>query len=411
MNMGQKGFKFIILGIFLGILAIGIGGYSLHRSGYLNFKNNVEANDKNASDHTQDVKKSSILSFENYMPQPPIDYAAYLEPKKVKAIYVTGWKAGIPQYMDELIEIANTTEINAMVIDVKSDDGYITFDADVPIAKEIGATDRVGIKDIHELMDQLRENNIFPIARIVAFKDPYLAEKRPDFAIKNQDGSIFRAKGIAWVNPYNKEVWDYVIDIAKEAAKVGFKEIQFDYIRFDTSAGMKSVDLGPLAETKTKTEIITEFTEYAVKELKPLGVFVSADVFGTIITSKIDADIVGQDYVEMAKHLDYICPMVYPSHYADGSLGIKYPDLQPYDIILAAMKASNEKLSAIPEGEHRAIVRPWLQDFTATWITHYQPYGPKQIREQIQATYDAGLEEWILWSPSNRYSVGGLLSE
>ena len=113
----------------------------------------------------------------------------------------------------------------------------------------------------------------------------------------------------------------------------------------------------------------------------------------------------------MAKILDYICPMIYPSHYADGSLGVKYPDLQPYDIILASMNASNEKLAAIPEGEHRAIVRPWLQDFTAPWIQHYQPYGPKQLREQIQATYDAGLEEWILWSPSNRYSVGGLLPE
>lgn len=409
--MMKKGFKILALGIFLSIIAIGIGGCSLQKLGHLDFRKNVEAGDKSITDKDGDVKKSSILSFDAYMPQPPINYAAFLEPKKLKAIYVTGWKAGIPQYIDELVEIANTTEINAMVIDVKSDDGYITFEADVPIAKEIGATERVGIKDIEGLMDKLRENNIYPIARIVAFKDPYLAEKRPDFAIKNQDGSIFRAKGIAWVNPYNKEVWDYVLDIAKEAARVGFKEIQFDYIRFDTSAGMKSVNLGPLAETKTKTEIITEFTEYAVNELKPLGVFVSADVFGTIITSKTDADIVGQDYVEMAKHLDYICPMVYPSHYADGSLGVKYPDLQPYEIILAAMKASNEKLSAIPEGEHRAIVRPWLQDFTATWIAHYQPYGPKQLREQIQATYDAGLEEWILWSPSNRYSVGGLLPE
>lgn len=409
--MTKKGFKKIGMGILLGIIIIGIGGYSLQRLGYFNLWDNVEAEDKNITSKDGEVKKSSILSFESYMSQPQINYATFLEPKKLKAIYVTGWKAGVPKYIDELIEIANKTEINAMVIDVKSDDGWLTFEAEVPIAKEIGATSKVGIRDIHELMDKLRENNIYPIARIVAFKDPYLAEKRPDFAIKNQDGSIFRAKGIAWVNPYNKEVWDYVLDISKEAAKVGFKEIQFDYIRFDTTAGMKSADLGPLAKEKTKTEIITEFTEYAVKELKPLGVFVSADVFGTIITSKIDADIVGQDYVEMAKLLDYICPMVYPSHYADGSLGIKYPDLQPYDMILAAMKASNEKLSAIPEGEHRAIVRPWLQDFTASWITHYQPYGPKQLREQIQGTYDAGLEEWILWSPSNRYSVGGLLAE
>lgn len=410
MNLNKK-VKAIIAGIFIGIIFIGAGGYLFQRLGYINLGDNIKVEDKNTSMEDEEVKKSSILSFDDYMSQPSINYATFLEQKKLKAIYVTGWKAGVPKYIDELIEVANKTEINAMVIDVKSDDGYITFDVDVPIAKETGATSRVGIRDINGLMDKLRENNIYPIARIVAFKDPYLAEKRPDFAIKNQDGSIFRSKGIAWVNPYNEAVWDYVVDISKEAAKVGFKEIQFDYIRFDTTAGMKSVDLGPLAKEKTKTEVITEFTKHAVKELKPLGVFVSADVFGTIITSKIDADIVGQDYIEMAKHLDYICPMVYPSHYADGSLGVKYPDLQPYDMILAAMKASNEKLSEIPEGEHRAIVRPWLQDFTAPWIAHYQPYGPKQLREQIQATYDAGLEEWILWSPSNRYSVGGLLVE
>ncbi|NLK22177.1 MAG: putative glycoside hydrolase [Epulopiscium sp.] len=405
MNSGRK------IAVITLVVIIGVGSLFLWKYGYSSFFGKRVAEDKNISKQEQAIKKSAVFSFESYMEQPQINYATFLEPKKLRAIYVTGWKAGVPKYIDELIEVANATEINAMVIDVKSDDGWITFDADVPVAKGIGATSKVGIRDIHGLMDKLRENNIYPIARIVAFKDPYLAEKRPDFAIKNQDGSIFRAKGIAWVNPYNKDVWEYVLDISKEAAKVGFKEIQFDYIRFDTSSGMKSVDLGPLAEEKTKTEIITEFTQYAMEELKPYGVFVSADVFGTIITSKIDADIVGQDYVEMARHLDYICPMVYPSHYADGSLGIKYPDLQPYDMILAAMNASNEKLAVIPEGEHKAIVRPWLQDFTASWIKHYQPYGPKQLREQIQGTYDAGLDEWILWSPSNRYSIGGLLPE
>ncbi|WP_058486492.1 putative glycoside hydrolase [Defluviitalea phaphyphila] len=358
----------------------------------------------------EETTKVYATSFENYMEQPEINYSTFLEPKKIKAIYVSGWIAGSSKYMDKLIEIANTTEINAMVIDVKNDEGLLTFKADVPLAKEIGATDNVGIRDINELMYKLKENNIFPIARIVVFKDPLLPEKRPDLAIKNKDGSIFRAKKTAWVNPYNKESWEYIIDIAKEAARVGFKEIQFDYIRFDTSAGMSSVDLGPLAEEKSKTEIIAEFTEYAAKELKPLGVFVSADVFGTIITSKIDADLIGQDYVEMARHLDYICPMIYPSHYADGSFGIKYPDLQPYETILAALKASNEKLSQLPE-EERPIVRPWLQDFTANWIDHYQVYGEKQVREQIQATYDAGLEEWLLWSPSNIYSVGALEPE
>lgn len=404
--MNSKKILKIIISIASIVLIIGIGYFAFYQ-----FKNinNDEKKDNLSSDEGDFSNKQ--LSFDNYMSQPPIDYSVFLKPKKLKAIYVTGWKAGSSKYIDELIEIANTTEINAMVIDVKSDDGYITFDMDIPIANEIGATNNAGIRNIEELMDKLRENNIYPIARIVVFKDPYLAEKRPDLAIKNKDGTIFRSKGVAWANPYNKEVWDYVMDISKEAAKVGFKEIQFDYIRFEENLKVELADLGPLANEKSKMEIINDFTEYAVKQLKPLGVFVSADVFGTVITSKIDAEIVGQDYVEMAKHLDYICPMIYPSHYADGSFGIAYPDLQPYEIVLRSMEASNEKLAQIPEGEHRAIVRPWLQDFTASWIDHYQPYGPKQVREQIQATYDAGLDEWILWSPSNRYSVGGLLSE
>ncbi|NMA85171.1 MAG: putative glycoside hydrolase [Epulopiscium sp.] len=399
-----------IIGGFIGCFLLGLIVVGAYR--FLP-KEEFVAEDSQEKIEQQNLDFSLVLT--EYMEQPSASYATYIEPIKVKGIYVSGWTAGDRRYMENLIQLVNETELNAMVIDVKSDDGVITYQTEAPIAKSIGAGTNA-IRDIYGLMEELRENNIFPIARIVAFKDPYLPEKRPDLALKNPDGTVFREKGTkgsAWVNPYHKEVWDYIIEIAKDAARVGFKEIQFDYIRFSTAKGIDKVDYGPLAEGKDKVQIITEFTEYAVEQLKPLGVFVSADVYGTIITSKIDADIVGQDYVEMSKHLDYICPMVYPSHYFIGAFNIRdrHPDWYPYEILYQSMMASEEKLSQIPEGENRAVVRPWLQAFTASYLKapNYQVYGGKQIRDQIQGAYDAGLEEWILWNAGNKYSKDGLL--
>lgn len=331
-------------------------------------------------------------------------------PVKAKGIYVTSAKAG-SEDMNRLIQIADTTEINAMVIDIKDDTGKISYRMNSPKAQEINATTNQ-ISDIESLLKTLKEKDIYLIARIVAFKDPYLAEQKHEWAIKNKDGSLYRDNnGDCWVNPYKKEVWDYLIEIATEAAAIGFDEIQFDYIRFSTGKGIEKADFGEEAATKSKEEIILDFTKYAYEKIKPLGVFVSADVYGTIINSSIDAGIVGQNYVEMAKYLDYICPMIYPSHFAEGNYGVKYPDLEPLVIIRKALNASKEKLDQIPEGEHRAIVRPWLQDFTATWIKHHQVYGGKEVREQIQGVYDAGYEEWLLWNASTNYSVDGLLEE
>ena len=171
------------------------------------------------------------------------------------------------------------------------------------------------------------------------------------------------------------------------------------------------MDYGEDSQEKSKTEVISEFTAYAYETLSPLGVWVSADVFGTIIDNEYDASLVGQDYREMAMNLDYICPMVYPSHYRDGVYGIEHPDLQPYETVLAALQASEEVLSGIPKGEHRAQVRAWLQDFTASWVNPHQSYGGEQIRSQIQAVYDSGSAEWLLWNAKCSYTEEGLLTE
>ncbi len=331
---------------------------------------------------------------------------------KVKGIYVTGPVAGSTKMMNNLIDLVEETELNAMVIDIKNDAGEVTYKMDVDLVKELRTSVRY-VSDMESLVKELKEKGIYTIARIVAFKDPLLAKSNSDLSIKTKDGNIWNDRsGMAWVNPYNKDVWDYIIDIAKEAAVIGFDEIQFDYIRFSTDSGLKNADFGPEQGKKTRTDIITEFTKYACKELKPLGVFVSADVYGIVIDSKIDADIVGQDYKEMSKYLDYICPMIYPSHYGDGSFGIDYPDLHPYNIILNALKLSKKVLISTDENkESLSSVRPWLQDFTATWLKQHKKYTKKEIRQQIDAVYDSGYEEWILWNGSNNYTKDGLLSK
>lgn len=348
-------------------------------------------------------------------------------PVKVKGIYVSAYVAGMDDLMDEIIAQIDQTELNAVVIDVKDDNGRVTFAMDSPSAQAIGACVNY-IPDIKVLVDKLKEHDIYLIARIPAFRDPYLAEARPDWCCTLADGSVFRDKNkLAWVNPYKKEVWNYLVEIGKMAGEAGFDEIQFDYIRFCTEKGMQNVIFDEAdTEGKSRQEIILEFVQYAYDQLTQEGLFVSADVFGVVMNGGSDAFYVGQDYGKMASSLDYICPMIYPSHYGDGYFGIAHPDMQPYPTIAAALAVSKAALaqetasSAAGAGskdnvgnaagkQHQAIVRPWLQDFTASYLKHHIAYGPQQVKEQIQAVYDAGYEEWILWDAKVTYHYEGLM--
>lgn len=334
---------------------------------------------------------------------------------KVKGIYVSAHVAGTRSMMDEIISRINETEINAVVIDVKEDEGRVTYAMDVPLVVETGASVNY-ISDLSGLIGKLKAQGIYVIGRVVAFRDPYLAEVKPQWSLKTKDGKIYRdSQGLAWIDPYRKEVWEYLTQIGEAAADDGFDEIQFDYIRFSAGKGMEDVVI-PEEEMEglSRTDIITEFTRYARERLEPKGVFVSADVFGTIIESTGDADIVGQNYGAMAAELDYICPMIYPSHYGDGNFGLDHPDLYPYETISAALKGSKRVLeeatpSSVVKKKTSAIVRPWLQDFTASYLTHHITYGPDQLRQQIQAVYDAGYEEWLLWDAKCTYTWDGLL--
>lgn len=328
---------------------------------------------------------------------------------KVKGIYVTGPMAGNAAF-DNLLSLVDETELNAMVIDIKNDAGEITYKMNLETAQAMNACINY-ISDIEGLMKRLKEHNVYTIARIVCFKDPYLAVNYPNLALKKPDGTaIVDGHGIAWVNPYKEQVWRYLVDVAKEAAKLGFDEVQFDYVRFPIGTDADAADYGVDMTIYTKQQAITDFLQYAKEELHKEGIPVTADVFGTIIGNETDVKQVGQDYRVLAETIDAICPMVYPSHYGNGVFGLAVPDAKPYETVLAAMQDSAQELADIPVNE-QAVVRPWLQAFTASWVEGYISYGGEQIRAQIQAVYDAGYEEWILWNASNKYSADGLKSQ
>jgi len=334
------------------------------------------------------------------------------EPEKVRGIYISGPMAGSSGLFQNILDSMEGTEINTVVIDLKNDEGRVTCDLETPIVSEIDACVSY-VKDMKGLIQTLKDKGLYVIARVVAFRDPYLAEKKPEWSLHLADGSLYRDRqGMAWVDPYCEEVWEYLVEVGTAAKELGFDEVQFDYIRFSTEGTMKNVAFDEeVTQGRSKTDVITEFVKYAYENLASQGLFVSADVFGTIIGSEIDANAVGQIYTEMAKHLDYICPMIYPSHYGPGNFGIEYPDTKPYETILAALQKSKAVLDAAAEADahvsRQAIVRPWLQDFTASYLGagKYINYGYDQVQQQIQAVKDAGYDEWMLWSAANKYHL------
>ena len=334
---------------------------------------------------------------------PPVSIANRIDPKvKVRGIYVTGAMAG-KDALDNLIELCDNTDLNAMVIDVKDDAGNITYDMDLDVVKEVGAV-KAYVKDMPALLQKLHEHGIYCIARIVCFKDPCLAASRDDLALKLPTGEpIVDGHGNAFVNPYKKEVHEYIVAVAKKAIEAGFDEIQFDYVRFPIGEDADNADYGVNTRKYTRIKCISSFFTYCETEFHKDGIIFGADLFGTIIGSALDEQATGQVYKDIAIKADVVCPMIYPSHYANGNFGIEVPDAEPYEAILGALGRSTKALSGISE-EARAYVRPWLQCFTASWVEGHIEYDLEAIKAQIQAVYDAGYEEWILWNASNKYT-------
>jgi len=329
---------------------------------------------------------------------------------KVRGIYITDNTAG-SERMEEILNSMKNTELNAVVIDIKNDQGRISYRMNNPKVKETGADLNI-ISDMPALLDRCHKQGLYVIARLVCFRDPYIGTKHPEWMNQKSDGSLFvDNNGLNWVNPYQKDYWEYIASVADSCADDGFDEIQLDYVRFCTEKGMQDV-VYPEEAQSDKTKIITEFVRFMADRMAKKEVFFSADVFGTIIGSYVDTMSVGQDYPVMAESVDYMCPMIYPSHYGSGNFGIAYPDTEPYKTIQGALSSSRKALSLETENSaYRASIRPWLQGFTASYLEHYIPYGKEEIRAEIQAVYDSGYDEWLIWNASNNYDFSCFLSK
>lgn len=334
------------------------------------------------------------------------------EKVKVKAVYITGASAGNEAFLDKIINFTKDTELNAVVIDVK-EDGKVNYKSDLKSVRDIKAYSE--LYDVDKVLKKLKDNGIYVIGRVVCFRDNHLAMKRADLAVKRYDGSIWKENNaIAWTNPFNREVWEYNIEIAKEAAKKGFDEIQFDYVRFP-AVSSKEVNYGE--NVPKKSDAISGFLKEAAAELKESGALVSADIFAIVCESPGDTEGIGQVLEEVGMDIDYISPMIYPSHYANASRGMMgngvgqsingivftAPDLKPYEVVYNVLEKTKNRISKVEN--YKADVRPYIQGFTASYLPkgYYQVYGPEQIKQQIKAVYDAGFEEWIVWDAENKY--------
>ncbi|ALV21221.1 MULTISPECIES: putative glycoside hydrolase [Carnobacterium] len=332
--------------------------------------------------------------------------------KGVKGIYVTAYSAGGTDKMAELTDFVKSSGLNSMVIDVKDDEGSMTMD----IGSEneiVQQSTQDYVTDPQAMLKQLEKDEIYPIGRIVVFKDTLLAEARPDLSFKRADGSVWKnSNGDAFVNPFSKEVWDYNVEVAKQAAKMGFKEIQFDYVRFPEGFETQSdsldythgdYDTKNLDEVQQRVEAVTDFVKYAREELKPYGVEVSVDIFGYAATVP-EAPGIGQNFSKISENVDVISSMIYPSHWG-SYFGIGKPDLEPYKLVSEYMKVENELLGGLDTPPQS---RPWLQDFTASYLGagNYMNYGAPQVEDQVKALHEAGVDEFLLWDANNTYTPG-----
>ncbi|WP_408955469.1 putative glycoside hydrolase [Natroniella sp. ANB-PHB2] len=314
--------------------------------------------------------------------------------QNIKGLYISGWAAGSPRRLERLMNEVEKSDLNAVVIDLKDAAGRITF------SKDFGAASREAmIRDLKGLIAEFQRRGVYVIGRQVLFKDAILAQQ-DEYALQyyvGEEKEIIHSK--KWSNPYSKEVWDYNLKIAQQAIDLGLDELKFDYIRFPTLAQESGLTIRE-EEEQSKSDIIVDFLEYANQELDKQEVLISADVFG--LTTTIEGDLgIGQDITKMVDHLDYISPMIYPSHYSPNMYGLVNPDVAPYELIYRSLADAKEKL-----GEESYKLRPWLQDFSM-----HHGYGEKEVREQIEAVKDSQVSGWLLWNPRSVYTIDAVIND
>ncbi|MEE8588985.1 MAG: putative glycoside hydrolase [Sulfurimonadaceae bacterium] len=323
-----------------------------------------------------------------------------IEPIKVKGLYVSFWAASPKtKTFNNAMHLIDTTEANSLVIDVKSEQGQMSYKTGVKEASAMDAHYYRTIKNIDSYMKRLKEKNIYTIARIVCFKDELSATNHPDRAVKRADGTVWRnAAKMAWVDPFNPDAQDYIISIAVDAAKQGFDEINFDYVRFPAKEDLL---FSQENNQENRLKAISHFIKKASLRLRPYGVFLSIDTYGYVAWNTKNDTNIGHRTEVLAQHADYLAPMLYPSGFNEGILGIEDPSKEPYRIVKATLLKMEETVEPVR-------LRPWLQYFK-DYAFSREHYNDFEIKEQIRASDDTNCSGWLLWNPSSRYNRGGLL--
>lgn len=327
-------------------------------------------------------------------PAPPLSHP----PLHVRALYVNAWAFGGSRFRD-LVRLADSTEVNSFVIDVKDDTGYLTYKSSVQTAIEIGANKQLRARDVAERLRVLHEHGIHPIARIVVAKDPLLAANKPAWSIQDKDGGLWRDRlNFAWVDAFNDSIWVYASQLAAEAVEMGFSEVQFDYVRFpdEPKARMSRAIFPARRGGESVRSAVARQLTLLRDRVKPLGVPYTIDVFGMTTNVTVDMGI-GQVWEDLVSTADVVLPMVYPSHYYGAMYGASHPNSEPYKVVRAALK--DGQLRSEKMGARTAEIRPYLQAFTLG-----KPrYTPEHVKEQIRAASDLGINAWVLWNPRSAY--------
>jgi len=323
------------------------------------------------------------------MPVPP--------PASVRGIFLNAWGFGSGRFHD-LVRLADTTEINAFVIDVKDDTGYLTYPSAVPTAVAIGANGQIRARDARARLALMRERGIHAIARIVVAKDPLLARQKPGWAVRHTDGGLWADRlRFNWVDAFHDSVWVYAAQIAEEAVQMGFDEIQYDYVRFpdEPRSRLATAVFAARRGQESSRDGVRRNLQLLKERTGAIGVPFTIDVFGLTTSATGDMGI-GQVWEDLVTTADVVLPMVYPSHYGPGVYGVPRPNAEPYLVVRRALEDGIRRNGAIPNA---AEIRPFLQAFTLG-----QPrYTPWHVREQIRATEELGLASWVLWNPRGAY--------
>lgn len=356
----------------------------------------------------EDKKSKSTVGEVNDVqntPIPSIPVTHIKTPEVVKAIYLSAWVAGNPKYRDPLIKLIDSTELNAIVIDVKDSTGRVSFTTLDESVNKTGSVEN-RIANIQSLISILHSKNIYTIGRVAVFQDPFMTKLKPEWSItKKSDGTVWKdRKGLSFLDPANKNVWDYTVRVGKVAYAMGFDEINFDYIRYPSDGNLKDINYH-ITPPATRADNMENFFKYLSSEMKKEeNIPISGDLFG--LTTEVNDDMgIGQVWEKAIPHFDFLAPMVYPSHYPPGTAGFKNPAEHPYEIIDRAMEGAIKKTNTVP-GQKIAKIRPWIQDFNLG-----ATYTKDMVKAQIKGVYDNNLTSWMIWDPRNKYPSTALVLE